>query len=131
DHLADPLARVELHRGAPDVRELERDRAVEARTDEAGGGVYDHGQPPIAAAPRDARHQIVGEAHPLHGAAEGELAGVQHEGLALGDVDAAGVAGDGVRIAGIDAGDVRQAIDHEGGAEPQIHARRLELEIEI
>ena len=82
--LRDRQARVELDRHAREVVELERQRALPAGVAEAGGGVHDQPEPAELDLALDPRDDVVGQLDVLERAAEAELAGVDHERLALG-----------------------------------------------
>ena len=65
----------------------------EAGVDEAGGGVRQQTEAPQARLALDPGREVVGERHRLEGAAQHELAGVQHEALGRVDLDEAGQVG--------------------------------------
>ena len=77
--LGDREPGIELDRDAREVRDLERQRAAEARVDEAGGRVDDEAEAPDRALALDARDDVVGQLDPLQRPPEDELAGVDDE----------------------------------------------------
>jgi hypothetical protein len=84
--LADAHARVEGDGQAGDVRQLERDVAVEARVDEARSRVDQQAEAAEARLAVQPPDQVVAEGDPLERRAEHELARVEHEDPVLGDL---------------------------------------------
>ena len=72
---------VDGDREVGDVRELERQVALEAGIDEAGGAVDQQAEPAEARLALEPGDEVVGQPHPLERLAEHELAGVQDERL--------------------------------------------------
>jgi hypothetical protein len=122
--LGDRLARPEDDRHAREVGDLERERALEARVDEAGGGVHDEAEPPQRRLALDPRDHVVGQLDVLLRAAEDELAGVDDERFAVVDLD---VLGEVLRRIGqVDRADAVVVEDAERAAQPQVDAGRLD-----
>ena len=122
--LGDREPDVELDRDAREVRDLERQRALEAGVDEARGGVDDQPEPPEARLALDPRDEVVGDLHVLLRAAERELAGMDDERLVALDHDLLGEVGR--RVAQVDGRGAVVVEDAERVAEAQVDGRGLD-----
>ena len=88
--LADLHLVVDRDREVRDVRQLERDMAVPAGIDEAGGRVDQQAETPERALAFEAGDEVVREPDALEGRAEHEFAGMQDERLVTCDLDLLG-----------------------------------------
>ena len=98
--------------------------AGEAGVDEPGGRVGEQAEPAQAGLALDARGEVVGQRDHLEGAAEHELAGVQHEALGGVDLDEAGEVG--LVEGGVDDGVLVVVEQPEELVEPHVDAARLD-----
>src|SRR5690606_30630942 len=96
--LTDAHARVEFYRTTPQIGEFQGDLSLKTRIDEPSGGVHNNRQATDTTAPFNPRHKIGRDLDSLNGAAQRELARMQHKGLTLCDPDLIGVASHRVRI---------------------------------
>src|SRR5437588_2458663 len=122
--LPDRHAVVDVDRQVRDVGELEREVAGEAGVDEAGGGVDQQPDPAERALALQAGHQVVRQLDALERLREDELARVEDERLARGDLEGLGDVLQ--RLADVDERVADVVEDAEVPVEPDVDARGLD-----
>ena len=122
--LADLHARPQGDGQVGDVGKLEGDAAVEARVDETRGGVREEAEAAERGLALQPRGDRVGEGEALEGGGQHELAGVEDEGVAVGNLDEGGEVLHA--LLRVDVGVLRVVEDAEEPVHAAVHAGGLD-----